>query len=125
MAKILQYCPTCQARMEVTQLSCTACETVVLGRFEPCRFCNLSPEHLALLESFLRNRGNVKDMERELGTSYWTIRTRINEMLEELELDIQPPQVDQALKRKEILEQLRSGDLTPDTANQMLKDLYA
>jgi hypothetical protein len=35
--------------------------------------------HASLLEMFLRLRGNVKDMERELGLSYPTVRARLEE----------------------------------------------
>lgn len=123
MAKILNHCPTCHSNMEVTQLSCTSCETVVLGRFEPCRFCNLNDADLAFLESFLRNRGNVKDMERELGISYWTIRNQINELLETLGLAPQPDQEAMKSARKDILAKLQAGEIDPDTASRMLDEL--
>ena len=123
MARILNHCPTCQSRMEVTQLSCTACETVVLGRFEPCRFCNLPEDELAFLEAFIRNRGNVKDMERELGISYWTIRSRINDLVANLGL---VPKVDaDELKtaRREILEKLKAGEISSEEAGHLLENL--
>ena len=124
MAKILNHCPTCHSRMEITQISCTACDTVVLGRFEPCRFCNLAESDLAFLEAFLRSRGNVKEMERELGISYWTIRTRINELLEKLGLsDGRPDREMLATTRRDILEKLKNGELTPTEANRLLEEM--
>lgn len=67
--------------MAVSELSCTVCDTVVRSRYTPCPFCRLSPEDLAFMLLFVRSRGNVKDMERELGVSYWTIRGRLNELI--------------------------------------------
>ncbi len=120
MAKILDSCPTCQSRMEITQLSCTSCETVVLGRFEPNRFSKLPPDRLAFLEAFVRSRGNVKEMERELGISYWTIRKRIDDLVEELGLSpkaVPTPKID----RRKILERLKAGEIDPDEAARLLE----
>ncbi len=37
-----------------------------------------------LLESFLRSRGNLRDMERELGISYPTVRSRVEALVRAL-----------------------------------------
>jgi hypothetical protein len=121
MAKILDQCPVCQARMEITQLSCTNCETVVVGRFEPNRFSKLSPESMAFLETFIRNRGNVKDMERESGVSYWTIRRKIDELITELGLVAKPDPETTKTSRREILERLKNGEITAEEAGKLLE----
>lgn len=41
----------------------------------------LSPEHLAFVEVFLKNRGIIKDVEAELGISYPTVRARLDEVI--------------------------------------------
>jgi hypothetical protein len=120
MAKILDSCPTCGSRMEITQLSCTNCETVVLGRFEPNRFSKLPPKSLAFLETFVRNRGNVKEMERELGISYWTIRKRIDDLVEELGLSAKPAPVAK-IDRRAVLERLKAGEIGPEEAARLLE----
>ena len=74
MRKILESCPTCGGEFAVTELTCTVCDTVVRSHYSPCPFCRLAPEDLEFMLIFVRNRGNVKEMERELGVSYWTIR---------------------------------------------------
>ncbi|WP_374687119.1 DUF2089 domain-containing protein [Promineifilum sp.] len=81
MRKILESCPTCGSEMIVSEVTCTTCDTVVRSRYAPCPFCRLAPEDLAFMLLFVRSRGNVKDMERELGVSYWTIRGRLNEII--------------------------------------------
>jgi hypothetical protein len=54
--------------LAVTRLHCRSCGTTLEGDFSVGRFGRLSREQLALLESFLRARGNLRDMERELGS---------------------------------------------------------
>ena len=121
MAKILDQCPVCQSHMEITQLSCTNCETVVVGRFEPNRFSKLSPESMAFLEMFIRNRGNVKDMERETSISYWTIRRKIDELIAELGLEAKPDPETSKTNRREILERLKNGEISAEEAGKLLK----
>src|SRR5882672_7878888 len=51
-----------------------------------CPVCSgrLTREQLTLLESFLRSRGNLRDMERELGISYPTVRSRVEALVRAL-----------------------------------------
>ncbi len=145
MRKILESCPTCGSEMIVSELSCTVCDTTVRSRYAPCPFCRLSPEDLAFMLLFVRSRGNVKDMERELGVSYWTIRGRLNEVItamglggedpspEEppapLEADAPPPPPERkrgkgsAAARQAILDRLNRGELTPTQAADQLAAL--
>lgn len=128
MRKVLEQCPSCGGELEITRVNCTRCETVVTGRYQPCRFCKLPPESIQFLEAFVRNRGNVKEMERELGTSYWTIRSRLNELIEELgfEVDNQADaEREETLKnqRRSILEQVDSGELSAGDAATLLTNL--
>jgi hypothetical protein len=106
--------------MEITQLSCTSCETVVVGRFEPNRFSKLPQESIAFLEAFVRNRGNVKEMERDLGISYWVIRRKIDELIAELGLEAKPDN-ETRLTRREILERLKNGEITADEASKLME----
>lgn len=127
MRKIIEQCPSCGGALEITRVSCTQCETVVTARYQPCRFCKLPPESLAFLEAFIKSRGNVKEMERELGISYWTIRGRLNELIEELGFEVDDSneaQRAEALKdqRRAILEQIERGEISAtDAAQQLVK----
>ena len=91
MRKILEACPTCGSEMIISEVTCTTCDTVVRSRYSPCPFCRLAPEELAFMLLFVRSRGNVKDMERELGVSYWTIRGRLNEVIASMGLEATGP----------------------------------
>ena len=122
MRKVLEECPSCCGDVEVTRLSCTRCETEVTGRFAPCRFCRLPPETAQFLEVFVMNRGNVKEMERELGISYWTIRNRINELITELGFEPEE-QDDLASQRQEILAKVHRRELSAADAAEFLNRL--
>ena len=74
-------CPVCGGKLNITSFQCRNCSTVISGRFEPCRFCQLPSEYLSFIEVFLRSRGNIKEVERELGISYPTVRNRLDQVL--------------------------------------------
>ena len=83
---VISTCPVCEGELAITRLHCRSCGTSLEGEFGVGRFGRLSREQLALLESFLRSRGNLKDLERELGISYPTVRGRIEALLRALGL---------------------------------------
>ena len=123
MRKLLEACPACGCEMIVTQQSCTCCNTSVAGTFQPTIFSKLSPESLAFVEAFVKNRGNVKEMERELGISYWAIRNQINDMIAQLGFDTAPLDTSaDAQARHEILQRVETGELTIEEAARLLEE---
>ncbi len=130
MRKLLEICPACAGELIVTQQTCVECGTSVVGEFKPTIFARLSPENLTFLEVFIKNKGNVKEMERELGESYWAIRNRINEIIEQLGLEkknVEPAesQADISARRQEILAQLNRGEIDATMAADLLKAVRA
>jgi len=126
MRKLIEQCPACSGEMIVTQQSCTRCETVVMGRFKPDIFSRLSTESLNFIIVFVKNRGNIKEMERELGLSYWSIRNRLNEVIAELgfETEVEDAAATQATQhRQDILARLESGQLSVEEATAQLAQL--
>ena len=126
MHKVIPNCPNCGRPMSVTRLQCTSCETVIQARYEPCRFCRLPEESVRFLGAFVKNRGNLKEMERELGQSYWSLRNRLNELIIELGFEAAPgddEKADPDLHRRAILEQLKRGEIDAATAAWMLTQL--
>ena len=124
MSVIPQKCPSCASPLKVTQLTCISCGTGVVGNFELSPFVRLSIESLQFLEVFIRNRGNVKEMARETGESYWVIRRRLDEVIEEMGFDSDiPSQEDLAASRQEILRQLSEGEINVAEAKKLLTAL--
>ena len=124
MRKLLEHCPACGGEMVVTQMSCMQCETVVLGQFQPNIFSRLMPDSLHFLEIFVKNKGNVKEMERETGWSYWTIRNRLNEVIEALGFEAREDNDEEvARQRQEILARLEREEIDVDEASRLLEKL--
>ena len=124
MSLIPQKCPSCSSPLKVTQLTCVSCGTGVVGSFELSPFVRLSMESLRFLEIFIRNRGNVKEMARETGESYWVIRRRLDDVIEEMGFDTDmPTQADIAASRQEVLQQLSRGEISVDEAKEKINQL--
>ena len=122
MPLIPQTCPSCSSPLVVTQLNCTVCGTGVVGKFELSPFFRLSPESLKFLEFFVRNRGNVKEMERETGESYWAIRRQLDEVI--TEMGIEAAKEDEvSTRRQEILAQLSRGEINVQEATKLLSQI--
>ena len=124
MRKILEQCPACQEEIIVTEQSCLHCATTVRGQFQPTIFSKLSSNNLKFLELFIRNRGNVKEMERELGWSYWTIRNHLNQVIAELGFEEKAADEQfEARERRDILSRLEAGEIDPIKASELLDQL--
>ena len=81
---VISTCPVCSNELAITRLHCGSCGTTLEGDFSVGRFGRLNRDQLALLESFLRSRGNLREMERELGISYPTVRARVEALVRAL-----------------------------------------
>ena len=81
---VIATCPVCTSELAVTRLRCGECGTTIEGEFSVGRFGSLTREQTQVLESFLRSRGNLRDMERELGISYPTVRSRVEQLVQAL-----------------------------------------
>jgi len=62
---VIARCPICAETLSVTRLECASCGTRLEGSFALGRFHQLTPDQLEFLETFIRGRGNFKDVERE------------------------------------------------------------
>lgn len=126
MRKLIEQCPACGGEMIVTQQSCIRCDTSVSGRFKPDIFSRLSTESLNFIIVFVKNRGNIKEMERELGLSYWTIRNRLNEVIAELGFETEGEDAaatQSTRQRQEILARVEAGELTVAESTTQLEQL--
>jgi hypothetical protein len=140
---VIASCPVCAHELAITRLHCRNCGTTLEGEFSVGRFGRLTREQLGLLESFLRSRGNLREMERELGISYPTVRGRLEALLRALGLpeaaagaqqpeptDEQPAtaaqrSTDAAAQRRAILERLARRELSAEEAAAALRGIGA
>src|SRR3954451_24426386 len=135
---VISTCPVCAGELAVTRLHCRQCGTTLEGEFSVGRFGRLTKEQLILLESFLRSRGNLRDMERELGISYPTVRGRVEALVRALGFGPRADsdeaiadeaaagaaaETDPAAARQAILERLGRKEMTAEEAATAIRAL--
>jgi hypothetical protein len=133
---VISTCPVCAGELAVTRLRCGSCGTTLEGEFSVGRFARLSREQTVLLESFLRSRGNLRDIERELGISYPTVRARVEALVRALGLgarsdedpaaladDATDATADRPTTRESILERLARREISAEDAAQAIRAL--
>ncbi|HOO44222.1 MAG TPA: DUF2089 domain-containing protein [Bacillota bacterium] len=127
MAKypVISECPVCHGDLVVTQLECNDCGTELKGKFTLSKFNYLDTEKLYFIEVFVKNRGNIKTIEKEMGLSYPTIKKMLDEVIEQLgysskeeEEEVKPEY--NGPSRKEILEKIDNGELSVEEAAKLL-----
>jgi hypothetical protein len=134
---VISTCPVCSHELSVTRLNCAECGTTLDGSFSVGRFGRLNRDQMSLLESFLRSRGNLREMERELGLSYPTIRGRVDALVRALGLGEAAPSDDAgdagtsaeltsaADARRAILERLSRREISAEDAAAALRSIGA
>ena len=120
--KIITTCPVCSETLRVSHLSCDACGSVLQGEFESCRYCRLPQDVFDFLDVFLKCRGSISDIEKEIGMSYPAVKSRIEKLMGALGYS------DGSLKnrdekRQEILEAVRDGATNVEGAILELRKL--
>lgn len=129
---VISTCPVCANELAVTRLHCRSCGTTLEGDFSVGRFGRLNRDQLSLLESFLRSRGNLREMERELGISYPTVRSRVEALVRALGFgpradaeEIEEPLTEAvpARTRADVLEALARHELTAEEAAAAIRSL--
>ena len=139
---VIATCQVCAGELTVTRLHCRSCGTALEGEFGVGRFGRLDREQMTLLESFLRSRGNLKEMERELGISYPTVRGRVDALVRALGFGEQSAAAeddfeaigeaeslidsdDKATARRDVLERLARKEIDAEEAAEALRGLGA
>jgi hypothetical protein len=117
--KVLSKCPVCGGRLKVTKLKCDKCSTIIENNFQLSKFEYLSTEQLNFVETFLKCRGNIKDVEKELGISYPTVRAKLDDVITALGYSIAKKST---VNSTDVLDLLEKGEITPDQAVDMLKE---
>jgi len=111
-------CPACAHEMQVCLLRCPACQTEVQGAFVLDRFTQLAGEHRAFLETFIRCRGNLKDVGAILNISYPTARNRLDGLIDSLDFE---NKASATTYRLDVLMRLKEGSITAEEALELLQ----
>ncbi len=119
--------PVSGSDLYVSELTSEESGVTIRGKFAVPRYSKLDKENAKFLDLFLRCRGMLNAMEKELGISYPTVRGRLENLL--VALDITPikdggkprDKSKEAEKRRKILDQLEKGEITAEEAKTKIR----
>ena len=127
MRPIILKCPSCDGNLTVSRLQCPDCAISIEGEFAPPALLKLTGAQIDFVEVFIKNRGVIREVERELGVSYPTVRARLDEVITALGYSPKSgpdasPSDDSGSRRRSVLADLKDGKLTPDQALAALNE---
>ncbi|WP_223595598.1 DUF2089 domain-containing protein [Neobacillus bataviensis] len=116
---LITNCPVCSRQLKITKLQCTHCQTTVENEFQLSKFAALGQEQLQFIETFLKCRGNIKEVEKELGISYPTVRGKLDDIITSLGYTTNKKM---EIDKKKIVSMLEKGEITAEEAIHLLKE---
>ncbi len=122
MYPIPTECPICHESLLVTRLVCRNCGTALEGRFAMGRLFQLTPDQIHFVEVFLRCEGKISRVQEELGLSYPTVRSRLEEVIRALGYEVGRAGEPDEEVRREILERLARREITSEEALRLLEE---
>jgi len=118
-------CPVCHDHLLATRMACRNCGTSLEGRFGLEPLFRLTPEQRHFVEVFLRCEGKISGVQDELGISYPTVRSRLNEVIQALgyrTVSEKGQRKASTADREAILERLARQEITSDEALRLLEE---
>ncbi|MBN1873533.1 MAG: DUF2089 domain-containing protein [Anaerolineae bacterium] len=118
MYAVPSECPVCHDDLLVTQLVCRNCGTELRNRFEMDALSRLIPEQRHFVEVFLLCEGKLNCVQDELGISYPTVRSRLDEIIRALrqKSPAQERFVEESTEDQGILDRLARQEITAEEA---------
>ena len=116
--KLISDCPVCGDKLKAVKLSCSTCGTTINSEFTLSKFEMLTNEQLQFVEIFVKARGSIKDVEKELGISYPTVKGRLNDVIVSLGYDAEEEKSNDV---RNIIDKLESGEISPEDAVKKIK----
>ncbi|HEY8405877.1 MAG TPA: DUF2089 domain-containing protein [Acholeplasma sp.] len=131
---VITACPVCQHDLHITKLECEHCGTKIEGEFQFSKFNYLNAETLYFIEIFVKNRGNIKAVEKEMNISYPTVKKYLDEAIVSLGYKLDDYEDEEEVKKDakategkaihiDILDQIKNGQLDVDAAIEKIKKL--
>lgn len=79
--KLPIICPSCESALNVSQMKCNHCETLVNGNYELPLYMKLSREDQDFILAFFLSSGSIKEMAKQAGNSYPTMRNKMDDLI--------------------------------------------
>lgn len=77
-------CPSCRSALRVEKLYCDNCETTVSGLYDLPVLLQLDQEEVDFILSFVKKSGSLKEMSKEMGLSYPSVRNYLNDLIQKI-----------------------------------------
>ena len=77
-------CPACDSTLRVGRLFCEQCDTEVCGSFELPLLARLNEKEQLFIVDFIKLSGSLKDMAKNMGVSYPTVRNILDDLIDKL-----------------------------------------
>jgi len=104
----------------VTRLRCDHCDTQLEGTFEIPTLVRLTPADIDFVVRFVKSSGSLKEMAKQSGQSYPTVRNRLNDIIAQLHSS--PLSV--AEQRQSILDAIANGTMSVADAEKKLREVH-
>jgi len=118
-------CPVTGGPLYVSELTSVEGGITIKGKFKLPPTSRLNKEQREFLEVFLRARGVISTVEKELNLSYPTVRARLDAMLDAMGLapfkESTRTKSKILLDRTKILDELEEGKISAEEAKARLK----
>ncbi|MBQ2471806.1 MAG: DUF2089 domain-containing protein [Acholeplasmatales bacterium] len=118
---IIGYCPICHDKLVVKTLRCNHCDTEITGDFVLNPFDYLSKDQLDFALVFIKNQGNIKAIEKDLGISYPTVKKNIDDLC--ISLNMKEDNDSNNDLREETKRRLKRGEISFEDAERILGEL--
>ena len=86
MNRLISKCPACCGTLQVTALKCPDCGMELRNTFDLSTFELLDNKQFEFLVTFLKDRGNLKEVQSDMQISYPTAKKKLDELLTVLNL---------------------------------------
>lgn len=83
--KLPIVCPSCESALQVSQMKCNNCETTVNGSYELPLYLQLGREEQEFILNFFLSSGSIKEMAKQAGLSYPTMRNKMDDLITKIE----------------------------------------
>jgi hypothetical protein len=77
-------CPGCNQTLKVSRLFCDQCQTEVSGIFDLPLLAQLDDKEQDFIIGFVKSSGSLKEMAKNKGISYPTVRNLLDELIDKL-----------------------------------------
>lgn len=77
-------CPSCENSLNVSRLRCDHCDTEVSGDYRLPLYLKLTKEEQDFIIDFFLTSGSIKEMARQKGNSYPTMRNYMDDLIDRI-----------------------------------------